>query len=375
MTDTPTDNPVPFLDLSPEIEEVADEVSAALDRVFRSGSFILGEEGAALEREIGRFLGVEHAVGLNSGTDALVIGLRALGIEPGDEVITSSFTFIATGEAIRRVGAVPVFADVEPDTLGLDPKSVEACVTPRTRALIPVHLFGCAADMDALGEIVRARNLRLFEDVAQAFGGRLKGHRLGSLGDAGALSFFPTKNLGAPGDAGMFVTDRGELADQVRLLRNHGQLPEYRYETFGYNSRLDELQAAALRVKLRHVDDWNERRRAVARRYTQGLADVPGLTLPREQPGSEHVFHQFTVRIAGGRRDALRTHLERRGIGARVYYPHPLHTLPLFGESPVRALPETERAADEVLSLPIWPALSEAAQDRVCAAIREFAGR
>lgn len=358
---------IPVLDLDPEIDALWEEVNTAVQRVLRSGQFILGPEVEAFEAEVAAYLGVRHAIGVNSGTDALVLALRALGIGPGDEVVTTPFTFFATAEAVETVGATVVFADVEPGSLNLDPERAEAAVTARTRALLPVHLFGRPAAMEALLGIAERHGLAVVEDTAQAFGAEVGGRRAGTLGDAGAYSFFPSKNLGAYGDGGLVTTDDDGAADAVRMLRAHGAKRKYHNETVGYNSRLDALQAAILRVKLPHLDRYNAARRAVAARYNEALAGLPGVATPEVVDG--HVFHQYTVRILGGRRDAIADALKAQGIGTMVYYPVPCHRLPLYAARGIR-LPEAERAAAEVLSLPIWPQMEAPTQDRVVAALR-----
>ncbi|MBP2019852.1 dTDP-4-amino-4,6-dideoxygalactose transaminase [Symbiobacterium terraclitae] len=361
---------VPLLDLASEVEFLWEPLQGAIQEVLRSGQFILGPEVDALEREVAAYLGVRHAVALNSGTDALVIALRALGVGPGDEVITTPFTFFATAEAISHVGASPVFVDIEPDTFALDPDLAEAAVTPRTRAIIPVHLFGHAADMDRLGDLARAHDLHVVEDVAQAFGGRFHGRMLGTLGDFGAFSFFPSKNLGAYGDGGLLATDDAALAEAARMLRAHGSRRKYYNEVVGYNSRLDALQAAILRVKLPHLDEWNRRRCEAAAYYREILADLPGVVLPAVRPGVDHVYHQYTIRIPNGRRDAVQQALAGRGIGTMVYYPVPLHQLPVYRHMNL-SLPAAEAAAREVLSLPMGPFLRREQQDEVAAALRQ----
>jgi dTDP-4-amino-4,6-dideoxygalactose transaminase len=362
---------VPPLDLGPEIEELWDELQAALQAVLRSTRFILGPNVQALEREIAAHTGAAHGVGVNSGTDALVIALRALGVGPGDEVIAPSFTFFATTEAVDAVGARPVFADVDETSFNIDPAAVEALVTPSTKAIIPVHLFGCPADMDALGRIAGANGIALIEDAAQAYGGAIGERRVGTFGRLTAYSFFPTKNLGCYGDGGMIVTDDEALAAQCRMLRAHGGKQKYANEILGYNSRLDELQAAILRVKLPHVDAWNDRRRAVAARYFDAFRAMDGITPPEDPADRRHVFHQYTVRIAGGRRDAVRESLAAAGIGSMVYYPTPVHRLPVYAGRTHPALPVTEMLAEEVLSLPIFPHLTEDRQDLVIDAVLE----
>lgn len=357
-----------MLDLADETDELWDELVAAVAGVLRSGCFVLGPSCAAFEREAAAYLGCRHAVGVNSGTDALVIGLRAAGVRPGEEVVTTPFTFFATAEAISTIGAVPVFADVEPATLNIDPVEVERSITSRTGAIVPVHLFGRPARMDRIMAVAGER-IPVVEDAAQAFGARLDARMAGTAGVVGAFSFFPSKPLGGCGDGGLVVTDDDEVAALVRMLRAHGARRKHHNEVLGYNSRLDELQAAILRVKLRRVDEANEGRRRVARRYGELLAGVPGLVLP-PPAGSEAVFHQYTVRVLDGRRDELRRALLAAGIDAVVHYPVPVHRLPVYEGLGV-VLPEAERAAAEVLSLPLWPTMPDAAVERVASSIDE----
>ena len=297
-----------------------------------------------------------------------MIALRALGVGPGDEVITTPFTFFATAEAIMAVGAMPVFADIDAGTFNLDPQRVGAAVTPRTKALLPVHLFGRPAALDALGAVAERHGLHVVEDCAQSFGARFDGRMTGTLGDMGAYSFFPTKNLGAYGDGGLLTTDDDALADVARMLRAHGGTHKYHNEIVGYNSRLDALQAAILRVKLPHVEANNAGRRRVAARYNDALADLPVVT-PALVDG--HVMHQYTVRVRGGRRDAVQAGLSARGIQTMVYYPVPCHRLPVLAEHPQAALPEAERASAEVLSIPIWPQMNGDVQERVIETLRD----
>jgi dTDP-4-amino-4,6-dideoxygalactose transaminase len=361
---------IPPLDLTAEYEEIRGELDAAVARVLRSGSFILGREGEALEAELAAYCGCREAVGLASGTDALHLALRALGIGHGDEVIVPAFTFIATAEAVSYVGATPVFCDVDPRTFTLDPKRAEEAITPRTRALLPVHLYGLPADLETLGALAARHGLALIEDAAQAVGAERAGRRAGSVGLAGCLSFYPTKNLAAYGDAGMLVTSDAGLAARVRRLRNHGARNRYRHEEVGFNSRLDELQAAILRVKLRRLDDWTGRRRRIAAAYRAALADTP-LTLPVEPAGCRHVYHQYTVRAP--ERDRLHQALNAAGIRSMIYYPIPLHRQPAYAALSYAegSLPETERAAREVLSLPCYPQMTDAQVAGVATAVRE----
>lgn len=367
--------PIPILDLNNEVTLLWDELSDAVQGVLRSGAFVLGPEVQKFEAEVQEYLGVKHAIGLNSGTDALVIALRAMGVKPGDEVITSSFSFFATAEAIEIIGGKSVFVDIDPATFNLDVSQVEKKITPKTRALLPVHLYGQAADMGPLLEIAQRHGLRVLEDVAQAFGSDYRGRKTGALGDAGAHSFYPTKNLGAYGDGGMITTNDDAIAQQVRVLRDHGSPRKYHHVTVGYNSRLDSIQAAILRVKLKHIDAWNDARRATARHYTKLLNAVPGVTPPAEAGYSRHVYHQYTVRIADGRRDAVREALTAEGIASMIYYPEAMHQAPYFAarakaEAATWPQPQSERACAEVLSLPIGPRLTLADAERVVSVIR-----
>jgi dTDP-4-amino-4,6-dideoxygalactose transaminase len=369
---TPQLEPVPQLDLAAQYAVIGPEVRAAIDRVLASQQFILGREGAALETEIAALCGATHGVGLASGTDALILALRACGVQPGDEVLLPPFTFVATGSAVSAVGAKPIFADILPGTFNLDPAEVERRLSPRARAIIVVHLYGLAADMDPILAFARARKLPVIEDAAQAIGASYKDKPAGSLGDVACLSFYPTKNLGAYGDAGMAVTNSESMAAHLRTLRNHGQTGKYVSNEPGLNSRLDEIQAAILRVKLAHLPEWQRARQGHAAEYTKRLAGIHGVTTPAVPAGSEHVFHQYTIRIP--RRDALQQFLAERKIGSTVYYPVPLHLQPLYaalGHKP-GDFPASERAAQEALSLPLYPELRNSQIARVASAIAEF---
>jgi dTDP-4-amino-4,6-dideoxygalactose transaminase len=361
---------IPALDLTPEIDLLWNDIQSAIADVMRSGQFVLGPQVHAFEEEMARSLAVKHAVACNSGTDALVLGLRALGIGHGDEVITTPFTFFATAEAISLVGAEPVFVDIEPRTLNIDPHRIAEAITPRTKAILPVHLFGHAADMDAILDIAQHYGLLVLEDVAQAFGGRCRGRSLGSLGQAGAFSFYPTKNLGAFGDAGMLTTNDDHVARTARKLRTHGTERRDRNEMIGYNSRLDEIQAAVLRVKLPYVETWNRERRRAAATYRRLLADVPGISPPIVEEYAVHAFNQYTVRVTACNRDALQQALAEAGVGTMVYYSTPVHQLPVYSDHHAE-LPVAEKAAREVLSLPIGPMLSNHAIGRVVDALRQ----
>ena len=364
--------PIPQLDLAAQYATIGAEIRTAVEHVMASQQFILGREGAALEVEIAKLCGVTHGVGMASGTDALILALRACGVQAGDEVLLPPFTFVATGSAVSALGAKPVFADIRPETYNLDPAELERRVTSRTRAIVVVHLYGLAADMDPILVFARARNLPVIEDNAQAIGASYKGRRTGSLGDAACLSFYPTKNLGAYGDSGMVVTNSSELAARIRTLRNHGQTAKYLSSEPGWNSRLDEIQAAVLRVKLRHLSNWQRARQSHAAEYNRLFSQIPGVMPPLAPEGFEHVYHQYTIRIE--QRDALQKFLSERKIGSTVYYPYPLHLQPLYSTLGHKAgdFPHAERAAQEVLSLPMYPELRKEQIARVVEAIAEF---
>lgn len=360
---------IPVLDLAPEIEANWDQLNEAFQRVLRSGQFIGGPEVTAFEQEAAAYLGAKHAVGVNSGTDALVIALRALGVGNGDEVITTPFSFFASAESISIVGATPVFVDVDEATFNIDADLIEQAVTPRTKAILPVHLYGRPAAMDTIADVANRHGLEVVEDCAQSFGARYRGSRqTGTIGRAGAYSFFPSKNLGAFGDAGLIATEDDEVAEMARMLRAHGSKRKYHNEVLGYNSRLDALQAALLRVKLPHVDTWNAARIQAAKRYNQLLADVPGVITPEISDG--HVFHQYTVRITRGGRDDVQKHLHEAGIGTMVYYPVPQDRLPVY-DGMGGGCPVSDMLATQVLSLPIGPSLPEGDQRRVVEELRK----
>lgn len=362
--------PIPITRLEPGLRAVSEEVVAAVRRVLDSGVFIGGPEVLAFEAELAEYLGVRCCVGVNSGTDALVVALRALGVGAGDEVLVPAFGFIASAEAVSLVGGAPVFVDIDARTFNIDPAALETARTPRTRGILAVHLFGQAAPMAELSVYARQHGLWLLEDAAQALGGRLGGARLGSLGRAAALSFFPSKNLGACGDAGLIATDDVALADTARALRQHGARRRYEHERLGQNSRLDALQAAILRVRLPSLDARNAARRAAAGRYAALLAGAP-LDLPFQDPRAEHTFHQYTVRVCERQRDRVQARLKERGVESVVYYRTPLHLQPVYrGRGAAAALPHAEAASRAVLSLPIWPEISPAEQERVADVLR-----
>jgi len=364
--------PVPLMDIRSQYAGLLDEVKQAVCDVIDSGVYILGPNMRALEEEVASSVGAAHGVAVANGTDALVLSLEALGIGRGDEVVTTAYTFYATAEAIARVGATPVFADIDRATFNLDPAAADAAVTERTRAIVAVHLYGLPADVSALREVADRHGLALIEDAAQAFGATVDGRGAGSFGDLATFSFFPTKNFPALGDAGMVVSGNADLAEQVRLLRFHGSREKRRFELVGTNSRMDEVQAAVLRRFLPEVAGWNAARRAVAARYRElGLGDLA--ELPHEPSGSEHVYHLYVVRARA--RDDLARSLAAVGIGCRAYYDVPLHLQPVFAHLGYKpgALPETERAAAEGLALPMSPTLGEAEQREVVAAVRAAA--
>ena len=369
---------VPIFDLTRQYKAIKPEIDKAIQRVVESGRFILGPEVEYFERELAEFCGVKHAIGVASGTDALFIALRALGIGPGDGVIVPSFTFFATAGAVANVGAIPIFCDIEPKTFNLDPDSVRAVLKEKRgckpRAIIPVHLYGQMVEMDEIMEIAQEFGLYVIEDAAQAIGAEYKGQKAGSIGHLGCLSFFPTKNLGAYGDGGMVLTNDDKLAERVRMLRVHGSRPKYYHHMVGTNSRLDALQAAILRAKLPYLEQWTRARQELASRYDKFLHGLEGIEIPYRAQDRTHIFHQYTIRVLNGKRDALRAYLAQRGIGTEVYYPLPLHLQPCFRHLGYKEgdLPESEKASREVLSLPIFPELTEEEQLYVLQSILEF---
>lgn len=359
---------IPMVDLKTQYAGLKDEIDRAVLGVLESCAFILGPNVQAFEAESAAYLGVKHAIGCASGTDALHLALRAAGIGEGDEVITSAFTFIATAEAIRYVGATPVFVDIDPKSFNLDPAAVEAAITARTKAVMPVHLFGQPADLPRLAALCEARGLLLIEDCAQSFGATVNGKQTGAFGLASGFSFFPSKNLGAYGDGGLVTTDSDDIAAKVKALRNHGSEVRYYHDMLGYNSRLDEIQAAILRVKLRHIEAFNAGRRRAAHLYSQLMADLP-VTTPHEDGIGVHVYHQYT--LLSDQRDAIMSALQREGIACAIYYPVPLHQQKVFAaDCAGLSLPVTEQVAARCLSLPIYPELQDAAIHTVVDVIR-----
>jgi dTDP-4-amino-4,6-dideoxygalactose transaminase len=363
---------IPFLDLRRQHAPLKRELMAALERVVDSSQFVLGGEGRALEAELAAVCGVAHAAGVGSGTDALRLALSALGVGAGDEVITPAFSFVASATTIMMTGATPVFADIDPQTYNVDVRAVERAITPRTRAIMPVHLYGCPAPMDELVALARARGLAVIEDAAQAIGATLHGQPIGSWGDAACLSFYPTKNLGACGDAGMVVTGRADVVERLRRLRHHGDGGRYRHVELGYCSRLDEMQAALLRVKLGRLPQWTDARRRIAARYREALGDLP-LRLPVEPAGARHIYHLFTV--SHPRRETFVKALDELGVGTAVHYPLPVPGQPVFGGGGEKEFPQAWRAAREVVSLPCFPELTDAEVAEVITAVRAACAR
>ncbi|MFM6136026.1 MAG: DegT/DnrJ/EryC1/StrS family aminotransferase [Sphaerospermopsis kisseleviana] len=381
-------NKIPVLDLNPQYESLKTEIQAAINRVLESGQFIMGSDVKLFEQEVSEYLGVKHAIAVNSGTDALVIGLRALGISVGDEVITTPFSFFATAESISNVGAIPIFVDIDPQTFNIDTGKIVEKITPQTKAIMPVHLYGNPAAMAKIIDIAQAHNLKVIEDCAQSFGAKyfgsclgcedkcqeitrtqIVGKHTGTIGNVGAYSFFPSKNLGAYGDGGLIVTDNDQIAETARMLRVHGSKKKYHNEVLGYNSRLDTLQAAILRVKLPHIDNWNNGRRTVAKTYNQLLADIPSIITPQISEG--HVFHQYTIRVLDGKRDAVQKYLTEQGIGSMIYYPVPQDQLPVYkGKYPVNNV--SDLLATQVLSLPIWTELEEKKIEQITVSIKNY---
>ncbi len=365
---------VPMADLPAQYRALKGPLDEAVGEVLASGAFILGEAVADVERQIAAVCGAKHGIGVGNGTDALLLSLMALGIGPGDEVITPSFTFVATVETVALLGATPVFADIDPATFNLDPVDVAAKLTDRTRAIVPVHLFGQLADMTEITRLARAHGVAVIGDSAQAIGSEHAGEKVAAWSDLSTLSFYPTKNLGAAGDGGMVLTSDDALAEKLRYLRFHGSNGAYEYRYVGVCSRLDALQAAILRVKLPHLADWNDARRANAAFYRAALANVDGICLPHERPENVHTYHQFTLRVPNHRRDALKAFLAEKGVASGIFYPSALHLQPAYQKLTCKTgdFPETERACAEVLSIPVMPELSPEQRDYVAENVRAF---
>ncbi len=384
-----------FLDLKSEYKSIKKEIDAAIRKVLDNSRFIGGKEVESFEKEMAKFCGIKYAIGVNSCTDALFLSLKALGIGPKDEVITTPFTFISTAETIANLGAKPVFVDIDPETFNIDSSKIGEKITKKTKAILPVHLFGQMADMDEIMKIAKKYGLYVIEDAAQAIGAEIKSKvkspacakasagrqklkvmKAGSIGDCGCFSFFPSKNLGAYGDGGMITTNNKNLANKIRLLRNHGSSPKEKYKNLilGTNSRLDTIQAAILRVKLKHLKEWNKKRGEKAAYYTNQFSRLGKLTTPYITPGNTHIFHQYTIRIKNGKRDKLKKYLKKEGMSTMTYHPLPLHLQPAFKYLGYKKgdFPEAEKAAKEVLSLPIYPELANKQIKFIVNSIKNF---
>jgi dTDP-4-amino-4,6-dideoxygalactose transaminase len=367
--------PVPLLDVNAQNHAIADELREAFDRVLESGRFIMGDEVEKFEASIAEFVGSKHAIGVSSGTDAILLSLMALGIGHGDEVICPSFTFFATAGCITRTGATPVFCDCHPDNFNIDFDSAEQCISDRTKAIIPVHLFGQSVDMDTCDAFAKKHDLAVIEDTAQSLGAKYGDKSCGSMSDFGTYSFFPSKNLGGLGDGGLVVTQDDQLADIATKMRNHGMHPKYYHQMVGGNFRLDALQAALLRVKFGHYAEYTERRQQNAAYYLEQLAGIDGITLPSIDDGNTHIWNQFTLRVSDGKRDQLKQALMDQGIGCDVYYPVPMHKQECFAAHAKDArtsLTVTDQLATEVLSIPVYPELNREQQDLVISALLDF---
>ncbi len=372
MGKSPKSLQIPSLDLKRQYKAIGKEIDAAVKEVFEEEAFILGPKVEALEEKVAAHCGAKYAVGVASGSDALYLALRVLGVAEGDEVITTPFTFFATAGAIWRTGARPVFVDIDPCNYNIDSSLIEEKITQKTRAILPVHLYGQCADMEPIMEIAHKHRLGVIEDAAQAIGAEYQGKKAGSIGDVGCFSFFPSKNLGGAGDGGMVTTNSAEIAEKVTLLRQHGAHPKYFHSLVGVNSRLDALQAAVLLVKLKYLDDWNQARRKNASYYNERLGAIKGVVVPFVEPKCLHIYHQYVIRAP--KRDALFDYLKEKGIGVGIYYPVPLHLQKCFaylGQG-CGDLPQSERAAKEVIALPIFPELTEEEMDVICGEIASF---
>ncbi len=367
--------PVPLLDVNAQNHAIQSELRAAFDKVLETGRFIMGEEVEAFEASIAEFTGSKHAIGVSSGTDAILLALMALGIGHGDEVICPSFTFFATAGCIARTGATPVFCDCHPDNFNIDFDSAAQCVTERTKAIIPVHLFGQSVDMETCAAFAKKHQLKVIEDTAQSLGASYRGTSCGAMSEFGTYSFFPSKNLGGLGDGGLLVTQDDQLAEIAVKMRNHGMHPRYYHQMVGGNFRLDALQAALLRVKFAHYANYTRLRQEHAAYYLDNLSGVDGITLPITDDGNNHIWNQFTIRVANGQRDALKQSLLDQNIGCEIYYPVPMHQQECFAhltEDAKATFTVTEQLSTEVLSIPVYPELTQAQQDEVITAIRNF---
>lgn len=365
---------VPFVDLKEQYSAIRHQLEPALQDVFRDTAFILGKYVARFEQEFAAFCGVRHAIGVNSGTDAITLTLKAMNLGPGDEIITAANTFIATAEAIVHAGCKPVFVDISQDTYNLNPHELEEKITPKTKAIIPVHLYGQPADLEAIMQVARRHNLLVIEDAAQAHGAQYHGRRVGSIGDAACFSFYPSKNLGAYGDGGAIVTNDDSLALKIRHLRDHGSVQKYQHEMVGYNSRLDALQAVVLSVKLKYLDQWNAMRARNAHLYNELLSEIPGVVTPQVLPDVQHVYHLYVIRLTRGDRNRLQAHLKAHGIETGIHYPQPVHLTKAFAHLGYREgdFPIAERCARAILSLPMYPELRAEQIEHVAQEIQSF---
>ncbi|MDN4526106.1 DegT/DnrJ/EryC1/StrS family aminotransferase [Fictibacillus fluitans] len=365
---------VPMLDLSEQYQSLKEEIFASLEEIMSGSRFILGDNVKKLEKDVADYSSAKYGVGVANGSDALHISLLGCGVKAGDEVIVPAFTFFATAGAVARAGAVPVFVDIDPKTYNIDPAKIEEAVTEKTKAVIPVHLYGQMADMEPIAEIAKKHNLAIIEDAAQAIGSKYKGKNVGELGTTATYSFFPTKNLGGYGDGGMIITDDEDVAETMRVIRVHGSKPKYYHHILGYNSRLDELQAGILNVKFPHLNTWSEARREKAALYTELLNEKLGnlVVTPFVEEHNYHVFHQYTIQVPD--RTGLQEYLKEKGVGSMIYYPKPLHLQPVFSELGYKEgdLPETEKAAEAVLSLPMFPELKREQQEYVVEQIAAY---
>jgi UDP-2-acetamido-2-deoxy-ribo-hexuluronate aminotransferase len=374
--------PIQMLDLRGQYARLRTELDSAIQQTLLAADFINGSFVQAFQQQLAQYLRVERVIGCGNGTDALQIALMALGVGPGDEILVPAFTYVATAEVVALLGATPVWVDVDPDTFGLTAAGVEQAITPRTKAVVPVHLYGQCVDMASLMEVARAHNIAVVEDTAQAIGAEYthpdgSRQQAGTIGTVGCTSFFPSKNLGCYGDGGAMYTNDVNLAERLRMIANHGQREKYIHEIVGVNSRLDTLQAAVLTVKLRHLPDFTYRRQQAAQRYDEGLATVPGLQIPTRRPDSTHVFHQYTLKVADDRRDALKQFLKEQDIPSMIYYPLPMYRQPAYSSTQIGpgSFPVAESLAKSVLSLPMHTELTSGQQERVIMAIRDFMGR
>jgi dTDP-4-amino-4,6-dideoxygalactose transaminase len=361
---------VPIVNLVKQYESLKEEIDEAISGVLKSGQFILGEEVQKFEEELARYTGAQHAIGVSNGTDALVLSLKSIGLGHGDEVITPAFSFFATVEAIAILGGKPVFVDIDPENFNINVEMIEDKITERTKAILPVHMYGNPVDMEPLMNIAKKHNLKVIEDNAQSLGARIGDRMVGTFGEMGIISFFPTKNLGAFGDGGAILSNEGNLAEEAELLRVHGAKKKYFHERIGFNHRLDTLQAAVLRVKLPHLENWNKKRQAIGEIYSEQLKGY--VSIPTRQKGKSHIYHQYTIRTQ--RRDELKEFLHEKGVGSIIHYPKPLHFQPAFSYLSHKEgdFPESEKASHEVLSLPIYPELTDQEIEHVIQSVQEF---